>query len=71
VAVAVVSNSDTGGCDSHRPAALGYDGVRAFLAYADQWGQQHGIVFEPADTLVNDLLEQWADEQESPTIYLN
>ena len=36
-AVAVVSNSCTGGCDTHRPADLGYDRVRTFLAYADHW----------------------------------
>lgn len=59
----------TGGCDTHRPASRGWAGVREFLAYADEWGQQHGIVFEPADALVNTLLQQWADLHETETIY--
>lgn len=68
-AVAVVSNSGHGGCDTHRPGVRGYEGVREFLAYADVWGGEHGVTFEPADTLVSTLLEQWADGQETESIY--
>lgn len=67
--IAVVSNSGTGGCDRFRPADLGYDGVREFLTYADHWGAERGVTFEPADTLVSELLDAWADEQESEPIY--
>lgn len=67
-AVSVVSNSGTGGCDTHRPATRGWAGLREFLAYADRWGAERGIAFEPADSLVSGLLAAWADGQETETI---
>lgn len=59
----MVSNDGHGGCNVYRPGAKGYQGVREYLTYADQWGEAHGIRFEPADALVGELIDTWRGGQ--------